>query len=138
MGLILQAKVIEVNDWTQVKEYIDKFRKYLIDEPFTSSAQPQNMQQLKGKLNSHANINVFYTDCTPQSRPYYQSDYTQHCVIVTGSEANGISRDAHNVSKELQAEYIHIPMSSQVESLNAAVAGSIVLSEVQRQRSLRS
>ena len=134
MGLILMAKVIEVNDWTQVKEYVHTFRKYLINQPHSTSSPQQ--QKLEENQNSHANFKVFYTDCTPQSRPYYQSDYTQHCVIVTGSEANGISSDAHNLSKELQAEYIHIPMSSQVESLNAAVAGSIVLSEVQRQRSL--
>ena len=53
-------------------------------------------------------------------------------VIVIGSEAHGVSREA----QELQGNVVHtrIPMVRQLESFNAAVAGSVLLAEATRQR----
>lgn len=52
-------------------------------------------------------------------------------ALVVGSEADGPSRDA---LESPGAQRIHIPMAPGVESLNAAMAGTIVLFEAQRQR----
>ena len=49
-------------------------------------------------------------------------DYHGKCGIVIGNEANGISADTLS-----QVEKIYIPMEGQIESLNAAVAGSILM-----------
>jgi RNA methyltransferase, TrmH family len=50
-------------------------------------------------------------------------DWSSHAALVIGSEAAGLSTEAR---AEI-AEYVHIPMKAGVESLNAAVAGSILL-----------
>jgi TrmH family RNA methyltransferase len=65
------------------------------------------------------------------SHQLYSSKITdQDQVIVIGSEAFGVSPEI------LQAatEKVHIPMSQQVESLNAAVAAGIIIFHYSRQR----
>jgi len=54
-------------------------------------------------------------------------------VIVVGSEGKGLSR----LVRETCDLTVSIPMSGPVESLNASVAGGVVLAEIARQRRLR-
>lgn len=60
----------------------------------------------------------------------YKVDLTGPRVIVVGSEGKGLSR----LVKETCDEIVSIPMKGHVNSLNASVAGSILLYEVLRQR----
>lgn len=64
--------------------------------------------------------------------PYYGVDWKQPSVVIIGNEANGVSEAALAAS----TKQITIPMVSEVESLNAAVAGSVILFEAARQRRL--
>ena len=59
-----------------------------------------------------------------------QSRLTEPSAIFVGSEGSGLPR---NVTAQVD-ELIAIPHAAQVESLNAGVAGSIVLYEAARQR----
>ncbi|MBT3338304.1 MAG: RNA methyltransferase [Anaerolineae bacterium] len=61
---------------------------------------------------------------------YTEADFTSASALVIGGEAQGASQSA----RELATANIHIPMPGEIESLNAAVAGSILLFEVVRQR----
>ncbi len=61
---------------------------------------------------------------------YTDADWTQPSALIVGSEASGASKDA----MQLAAKRISIPLSREVESLNAAVAASIILFEAKRQR----
>ncbi|GMQ78488.1 MAG: RNA methyltransferase [Anaerolineae bacterium] len=63
-------------------------------------------------------------------RTFYSVDWRFPSAVIIGSEASGPSEEAQNLA---QSE-ITIPMRSGVESLNAAVAGGIILFEVARQR----
>lgn len=74
---------------------------------------------------------IYVTDADSRL-PYYAVDWKQPSVIVIGNEANGVSPEARAVA--MQA--ITIPMAGEVESLNAAVAGSVILFEAARQRRL--
>lgn len=65
--------------------------------------------------------------------PYTQADFSSPLALVVGGEATGASAEAG----ELADERVHIPMPGGSESLNAAVAASILLFEVLRQRSER-
>jgi TrmH family RNA methyltransferase len=56
-------------------------------------------------------------------------DWTKPAVLLIGSEATGISDAARAV-----ATPVSIPMHGPVESLNAAMAGVIILFEAARQR----
>ncbi|MGL5435774.1 MAG: TrmH family RNA methyltransferase [Lachnospiraceae bacterium] len=61
---------------------------------------------------------------------YDQEDYTNHIGFLIGNEAAGLSRSV----SELADRYIKIPMLGSVESLNAAVAASVLMYEAARQR----
>ncbi|MDF2472447.1 MAG: hypothetical protein K0R21_229 [Anaerocolumna sp.] len=64
---------------------------------------------------------------------YDQVDYKAKCAIMIGNEANGLSEE----SSRLATQYIKIPMEGKVESLNAAVAASILMYEVYRNKRSR-
>ena len=57
-------------------------------------------------------------------------DWEQPAVVIVGSEADGPT----DVGRRIAAASVRIPMAGGVESLNAAVAGSVILFEVARQR----
>jgi TrmH family RNA methyltransferase len=62
--------------------------------------------------------------------PYYAADWRGPAALIIGNEAHGIGREA----LALATQQVCIPMQGQAESLNAAVAGSIILFEALRQR----
>jgi len=63
-------------------------------------------------------------------RYYFEESYTSACGLMIGNEANGLS----DALTHLADAKIRLPMSGQVDSLNAAVAASILMYEVKRQR----
>ncbi len=63
-------------------------------------------------------------------RPYDACDLTLRTLLIVGNEARGISTGA----SALATERISIPMWNKVESLNAAIAASVILFEGTRQR----
>ena len=65
------------------------------------------------------------------ARPVQEVDLTQPIAIFIGSEGQGVPRAFLDAADEA----ILIPHSPKVESLNAAIAASILLYEAQRQRS---
>lgn len=71
---------------------------------------------------------------TPASKPYYEVDWTKPTVLVVGSEAEGIRAEWKPLLEQGQVIGGRIPLRNGVESLNAAVAGSMILSEALRQR----
>jgi RNA methyltransferase, TrmH family len=72
---------------------------------------------------------VYAADATA-SMPYFAADWRQPSALIIGNEAHGLSEDARALARRL----IGIPMHGRAESLNAAVAGSVVLFEALRQR----
>jgi TrmH family RNA methyltransferase len=62
---------------------------------------------------------------------HFDVDWTRQTALVIGSEAFGPQRDAD----KLATGFTHIPMVGEAESLNAAVAASVILFEALRQRS---
>lgn len=61
--------------------------------------------------------------------PYDAIDWTQPAVLVIGSEANGAGEELRQ-----RAQPIAIAMRGGTESLNAAMAGTVILFEAARQR----
>ena len=61
---------------------------------------------------------------------YACQDYTKGTAFLIGNEGNGLREE----TAELADCYIRIPMEGKVESLNAAVASSILMYEAHRQR----
>jgi TrmH family RNA methyltransferase len=63
-------------------------------------------------------------------RTYDSYDLTQRTALLIGNEAHGISAEARG----LVTGTAGIPMWNKVESLNAAIAASVILFEAARQR----
>lgn len=61
---------------------------------------------------------------------YDQEDYCKGTAILIGNEGNGL-RDEVAEKADI---WVRIPMEGQVESLNAAIAASVLMFEVARQR----
>jgi TrmH family RNA methyltransferase len=74
-------------------------------------------------------ITIFISELA-EGQAYDQADLTQPLALVIGGEAHGVSKEA----TQMVTIPIRIPMSGKIESLNAAIAGSILLFEALRQR----
>jgi TrmH family RNA methyltransferase len=64
-------------------------------------------------------------------KPLLYADLTRKCAVIIGSEGRGVSDKLHTGAIDLA-----IPTAG-VESLNAAMAASVILYEARRQRSLK-
>ncbi|MFD2672228.1 TrmH family RNA methyltransferase [Marinicrinis sediminis] len=79
---------------------------------------------------THRGIEVYSTSLDGESH-CYEYDYTRPTWLVIGNEAQGVSDEVH----ALVSRQVWIPMQGQAESLNAAMAATILLFEAMRQRS---
>lgn len=75
------------------------------------------------------NVLIYVADSSGDAS-YSEVDWNQAVALVIGSEANGPSVEMlQNATK-----IVRVPMANHVESLNAAVAGAVMLFEASRQR----
>ena len=72
---------------------------------------------------------VFLADAQGQTS-LWDADFHQPLALIVGGEADGASPAARQLADTL----VNIPMPGKIESLNAAVAGAILMFEVVRQR----
>lgn len=74
-------------------------------------------------------MNIYIADMDGTS--CWETDLRKPLALIIGGEAAGASDEA----QRLASQKISIPMAGNVESLNAGVAGSVLMFEVVRQRS---
>ena len=67
------------------------------------------------------------------SKDLYDVDFPEKVAVVVGNEAHGVSKEVADLSQIR----VLIPMCGQSESLNASVAGSVVMYEIFRQKRLK-
>jgi TrmH family RNA methyltransferase len=79
-----------------------------------------------------ANLQIYLADMDGTS--CWETDLRQPLALIVGGEAEGASEHA----RKLANGQIRIPMVGKIESLNAGVAGSVLMFEVVRQRSVIS
>ena len=87
----------------------------------------RTMEELKSK-----GLWIVGLEDVPQAQPYHQSDLKMSLALVVGSEGRGMGR----LVRENCDILIRLPMRGEISSLNVAVAGSIALYEVWRQRGM--
>jgi len=81
-------------------------------------------------LNSFKERGCWVSGAEAGGKNVFGADLTGPRVLVVGSEGKGISR----LVRETCDEIVSLPMLGEVSSLNASVAGSVLLYEVLRQR----
>lgn len=74
-------------------------------------------------------VNVVATDLSA-AKSYREVDYRKPTAILIGNESKGLSGEI----KELSTERVIIPMCGKVESLNAAMAATILMFEASGER----
>jgi TrmH family RNA methyltransferase len=109
------------------------------------SVDPYNPKVVRGSMGAHfripieplswadirlrtAGLKVWLAEAAGGVR-YDEVDWTEPSALIIGSEAEGPSAEARG----LAAHSVFIPMPGGSESLNAAVAGSVILFEAVRQ-----
>ena len=80
------------------------------------------------RVSKSAKLKTFIADMDGQS--CWEIDFKSPLALIVGGEAEGASEQA----KKLANSFVKIPMAGKTESLNAAVAGSVLMFEVMRQR----
>ena len=76
---------------------------------------------------------IFATDACEGSLECADADISENSAVIIGNEGSGVSEELLAAS-----ECIRIPMEGQTESLNAAIAGSIIMYESKRQKGLKN
>jgi RNA methyltransferase, TrmH family len=89
--------------------------------------QDLGWEQLGERL---AFVDHIYAADAAATLPYYAADWRQPSALIVGNEAHGLSEEVRSLAGVL----IGIPMRGQAESLNAAIAGSVIMFEALRQR----
>lgn len=107
-----------------------------------------NSKTVRSTMGSMFHIDVFYEDeylsvlknlkqegytiltgSLQAEKSLYEYDFSKKTVICIGNEAHGISEELYSIG----TENIKIPMPGNAESLNAGVAGSVIIYEAVRQ-----
>jgi len=92
----------------------------------------KEIERLKAHENSRPEMWIAGLEDAPGACPYTEVNMTLPLAIVVGSEGTGLRR----LVRERCDWLMSIPMRGQINSLNAAVAGSLALYEALRQRAL--
>jgi len=74
--------------------------------------------------------NIWVYGCDMNGQIWCQTDFSGGVALIVGSEGKGISR----LLKEKCDALVTLPMAGKLTSLNASVAGGIIMYEVARQR----
>ena len=89
-----------------------------------------------GQIGKSASLQMYLADMNGKS--CWETDLCKPLALIIGGEAEGASEEARKLASEQMGKSanwkISIPMSGTVESLNAGVAGSVLMFEVVRQR----
>lgn len=73
---------------------------------------------------------IYSTALDGYSKLYNSFEYSSKTIIILGNEANGVSREMLDYSDER----VYIPLFGRAESLNVAIAGGILMYQVQSKR----
>lgn len=83
------------------------------------------------RVAAHSPERVFLAEAK-SAQMYYQHNLCEPFALIIGNEAHGPSTEA----RALATQTLSIPLANNVESLNAAIAASIILFEAVRQQGL--
>jgi len=93
--------------------------------PVVSGGKPvQVLEAIKGR-----DVQLLGTDAR-RGKPYDEVELTMPFALVLGNEAHGLPDEIGN---HLDA-WVHVPMTGDVESLNVAMAASVICFDAARQR----
>jgi len=84
-------------------------------------------------LRLHEHDVTLYTTATHHAKEIQRADLTRAIALIIGNEGNGVPDEVARLADGA----LTIPYPGPVESLNAAIAASVLLYESTRQRTLK-
>ena len=129
--------IIRMADWFGIKQIFcsdtcaDVFSPKVVQSTMGSLARVKSLTMDLSKICSLLNVKDIY-GAVLGGENLYTTNFPKKCMLVIGSESHGISVN----NTKLLSKHITIPQAKggKTESLNAAVATSIILSEFFRQQ----
>jgi len=113
--------------WDEIRTHISA--SHLTQEDNSNREDSNHFTEKAHSLSAtHPRLNIFLADMDGQS--CWETDFKSPLALIVGGEAEGASEQA----RKLANAFVKIPMAGKTESLNAAVAGSVLMFEVMRQR----
>ena len=125
LGTIIRSSVAFNVDTIVINEkcadiYSDKVIRASQGMIFSSNIIKENLKEFIKKVKKTHKIYVTKVD---GGKPLKDIEKLKNFVIIMGSEGSGVSKELLNTADE----YLYIPMNKKCESLNVAVATSIIL-----------
>lgn len=120
MGAHFRVPIREMG-WEEIEQACK-----LVNEQMSKSANRAN--RANEQMGKAANMQILLADMNGKS--CWETDLRHPLALIVGGEAEGASEQARKIANQ----QISIPMAGNVESLNAGVAGSVLMFEVVRQR----
>lgn len=121
MGAHFRAPIREMS-WEEIRNYLTDPHRHSLRSG-TSSKSEADLEEAGG-----GRLQVLVADM--EGKSCWEMDLKEPLALIIGGEAEGASEEA----RKLATQKISIPMAGNVESLNAGVAGSVLMFEVVRQR----
>jgi TrmH family RNA methyltransferase len=97
---------------------------------FRLPVQHLSWEGIASRFSNHA----IFLASTGSGVPYYRIDWTQPCALIVSEEAHGASEQAQRCAHAR----VTIPMPGSMESLNVAMAASIMIFEMVRQHAVQA
>lgn len=115
--------------WDEIKQVITGSASHLTKQDDSNRGDSARLEKkIDPSGATHPRLQIYLADMDGQS--CWETDLRQPLALIIGSEADGASKQA----QELAHQKISIPMNGSIESLNAGVAGSVLMFEIVRQR----
>jgi len=112
--------------WEEIREYLGASHPAKQDE--TTREDSANRIDKNHPSGAMPPMHVYLADMNGKS--CWETDLLNPLALIVGGEAEGASAEG----RKLATQKICLPMAGSVESLNAGVAGSVLMFEVVRQR----
>lgn len=106
----------------------DKVIRSTMGAVFNSRVYELSREEFIKNYQDFSNKNILIADICGEN--IFEEKITQPCGLVIGNEGNGVSNEIRNIATKT----ISIPMKNDLESLNAAVAGSIIMFQIQNSK----
>lgn len=119
-GVLLSEGCVDLYNPKTVRSSMGSF----FNIPVKTNVGYDELSELK-----RTGFNLYSGALRDDSQIYTEKDFTRPSIIIVGNEANGVSDEILSIS-----EHIIIPIYGNAESLNAAIAGAIMMYEAVRQR----
>ncbi|KAK2881232.1 hypothetical protein Q8A67_018500 [Cirrhinus molitorella] len=129
MGAHFRLPVFPNLDWDEISKHLPKDVVVHVAENSVSFIKPPEYSESDTDEESDDELSL---PCL-KSQVYYQSWAQRNTALVIGGETHGLSLEARRLAEETEGKRLFVPMAPGVESLNSAMAASILLFEGRQQ-----